>query len=72
MDLQGSTGENLVAAIRSAKRLSGHPVHADTLQHWTELLHLARRQLAAEPASEAERLAQLIAELETELAAHSR
>lgn len=71
MELHGSIETNLVAAVRSARRLRGHPIHADTLQHWTDLLHQARRQLAAELASETETLKQLVADLETELADRS-
>lgn len=58
---------NLVAAVRSARRLRGHPIHADTLQHWTDLLHQARREVAGHD-SEAETLKQLVADLEVELA----
>ena len=71
MELHGSIEANLVAAVRSARRLRGHPIHADTLQHWTDLLHQARRQLAANPANATETLKQLVADLETELADHS-
>lgn len=72
MDLHGSIEANLVAAVRSARRLRGHPVHADTFQHWTDLVHQARRQVAADPASETETLKQLVADLETELAGNAR
>ena len=68
MELHGSIETNLAAAVRSARRLRGHPIHADTLQHWTELLHQARRQLSADPANDADTLKQLVADLETELA----
>ena len=46
-------------------RLSGHPVHADTLGHWTDFLQHARRQVAE--GSNAQTLA-LTVELEQELA----
>ena len=46
MDLDGSISKNLGSAVRSARRLRGHPVHADTIGHWTDLLHHARRELA--------------------------
>ena len=71
MELHGSIEANLVAAVRSARRLRGHPIHADTLQHWTDLLYQARRQLSAGPANDANTLKQLVADLETELADHS-
>ena len=63
MDIHGSIAKNLSAAVQSARRLSGHPVHADTLSHWTDLLHHARRELAA---GSSEALQSLILELETE------
>ena len=68
MDVHGSIEINLASAVRSARRLRGHPIHTDTLQHWTDLLHQARRQLAANPANATETLKQLVADLETELA----
>jgi len=46
MELHGTVADNLGSALRSARRLRGHPVHADTLRYWMDLLHLARRQLA--------------------------
>ena len=48
--------------------MRGHPVHADTVQYWTELLHHARRDLADSPEARAEALKGAIADLETELA----
>ena len=71
MELHGSIEANLVAAVRSARRLRGHPIHSDTLQHWTDLLHQARRRLSADPVNSNEALKQLVADLETELADHS-
>ena len=68
MELHGSILTNLGSAIRSAQRLRGHPIHADTLQHWTDLLHQARRQLAGNQDERTETLKQLVADLETELA----
>ena len=67
MELHGSANENLIASVRSARRLRGHPVHTDTVQYWTELLHHARRELA-EPEVRADALKGSIADLETELA----
>lgn len=67
MELHGSIEANLAAAIRSARRLSGHPVHADTLSHWTDLLHQARRELGADSAIENEAMKNLVFELESEL-----
>ena len=45
MDLDGTLADNLRAAIVSAERLSGHPVHQDTLGFWRELLsHVSSRK----------------------------
>ena len=49
MELHGSIVNNLASAVQSARRLSSHPVHADTLGHWAELLRHARRELATSP-----------------------
>lgn len=65
MDLHGSISNNLASAVRSARRLRGNPVHADTLGHWTDLLHHARRELAK---GSDEQVLALILELEQELA----
>jgi hypothetical protein len=68
MDLHGSTTSNLASAVQSARRLRGHPVHADTLAYWTELLRHARKELAG---GSTEPLEHLIVELETEIAYRS-
>lgn len=65
MELHGSISSNLTSAVNSARRLRGHPVHADTLGHWSDLLHHARRELA-EGSTESIQL--LILDLEKELA----
>ena len=70
MELHGSIEANLASAVRSARRLRGHPIHADTLQHWIDLLHQARRNLAADPTGATETFKQLVADLETELVDH--
>jgi hypothetical protein len=67
MKLHGSIQENLVAAVRSARRLREHPVHADTRRHWEDLLHHARRALAS-GTDERPVIEPLIVDLETELA----
>ena len=41
MDIEGMLVDNLRAAISSALRLTGHPVHKDTLRFWDELLAYA-------------------------------
>ncbi len=53
------------ASVQSARRLKGHPIHADTLGHWRDLLDDARRELAK---GSTEPLQALILELENELA----
>ena len=65
MELHGTLLNNLASALRSARRLRGHPVHQDTLVHWTELLHHARRELAA---GSTEPILPLVLELEKEIA----
>ena len=65
MELHGSIEQNLAAAVRSARRLKGHPIHADTIEHWTELLSQARRGLAGDPSDP---IKDLVVELENELA----
>ena len=65
MDLHGSIANNLTSALRSARRLRGHPVHADTLDHWTDLLKHARGELTG---GSSEPILALILELEQEMA----
>jgi hypothetical protein len=42
VELHGTLTENLKAALRSAHKLRGQRVHADTLRFWSELVGLAR------------------------------
>ena len=65
MELHGSIVNNLTSAVQSARRLSGHPVHADTLGYWADLLHHARREMAE---GSTEPIQSLVLELEKELA----
>jgi hypothetical protein len=65
MELHGSIANNLTSAVQSARRLRGHPVHADTLDHWRDLLNHARQELAN---GSTEPIQALIVELENELA----
>ena len=65
MELHGSIANNLTSAVQSARRLKGHPIHADTLGHWRDLLDDARRELVKDST---EPLQALILELENELA----
>lgn len=43
MRIEGSIRANLLAAIASARRLRGHPVHGDTVSHWRKLVEHARK-----------------------------
>jgi len=65
MQIEGSVRANLIAAIASARRWKGRQVHADTLNHWRQVLDHGRRT-AEQPYGEP--VAELITELETELA----
>jgi len=65
MELHGSVTNNLTSAVQSARRLRDHPVHADTLCHWADLLRHARRELAD---GSTEPIQALIADLENEIA----
>jgi hypothetical protein len=66
VELSGSVSDNLRAAITSARRFRGHPVHRDTLKFWQDLLAYAqtysRRASSAEPD-----MPSLIAQLQEEL-----
>jgi hypothetical protein len=64
MELHGSIANNLASALKSARRLRGRPVHADTLAHWAELVRHARRELAA---GSKEAILNLTIELENQL-----
>ena len=64
MRIEGSVRANLLAAIASAKRWRGRPVHRDTIEHWRRLADYSRKA-GSQPYGEA--VGDLIAELETEL-----
>ena len=68
MQIEGTIRANLIAAIASARRLRGRPVHADTIKYWRQLLDHARR-VSTQPQGEA--FGDLVVELETELT-HSK
>ena len=67
MQLHGSTEGNLIAAVRSASRLRGKPVHADTIKHWDDLLRHARSELSTNAVLPSEPLKRLVEELEIEM-----
>lgn len=65
MKIEGSVRSNLLSAISSARRWRGQPVHKDTVNHWRGVLEHGRR-ISVGPLSEP--VAELITQLETELA----
>ena len=67
MKLDGSILENHKAAVRSSARLKGHPVHADTLQFWGELVAAARERKRKQPECDWAQIDQLIAAVEQDL-----
>ncbi|HEY9553292.1 hypothetical protein [Allosphingosinicella sp.] len=48
-----------------------HPVHTDTLKHWDDLLHYARRELASGTADRP-LIEPLVTELDAEIASRAR
>jgi hypothetical protein len=72
MQLHGTTEGNLASAIRSANRLRGLPVHADTLKYWSDLLRHAQSELSTGVAMPSETLSRLVAQLETEITQRPR
>lgn len=67
VELHGSLSRNVGAAIRSARRLRGRPVHEDTIRYWNALLDHVRWQ---ETVSSSPEVNQLVADLESELSGH--
>ena len=68
MEMHGDIAENLRAAAESSRRLSGHPVHKDTLQFWAALVAAARSRRAAGEELDDAQVDEAIAELEVSLA----
>lgn len=67
MDIHGSLATNLQAALASARRYRGHPVHAETIGFWSDLLQHARA-LKAEGNEETSIIDPLLAELDAAVA----
>jgi len=65
MRIEGSVRSNLIAAVASARRWRGRPVHRDTVDHWRRLLDYGRL-VERQPTGEV--VGDLVAELETEMA----
>jgi len=64
MRIEGTVRANLIAAVASARRWRGRPVHKDTVEHWRRLLEYGRQvdhQLFGEGVGD------LVTELETEI-----
>ena len=68
MIIHGSIADNLTAAIRSARRLRGRPVHQDTIRFWRDLLAKARAEKPESGEAEATSVEQLAGQLEAEIA----
>jgi hypothetical protein len=64
MRIEGSVRANLIAAVASARRWRGRPVHRDTVDHWRRLVDYGRL-VERQPSGEA--VSDLLAELETEV-----
>ena len=64
MRIEGSVRANLIAAVASARRWRGRPVHKDTVDHWRRLLDYGR---LVERQASGESVGDLVTELETEM-----
>jgi hypothetical protein len=64
MKIAGSIHANLRAAMQSVRRLKDGPVHPDTVDHWTSLVHAARAEHAA---MESFKTRELLSDLEREI-----
>ncbi len=69
MKIEGSLRSNLISAISAVRQWRGRPVHKDTVNYWHSVLEQGRR---ASTLSLGEPTADLVAELEQELAMVSR
>jgi hypothetical protein len=64
MELHGTLASNLKAAVESARRLKGHPIHRDTLQFWSDLISEVRARRTAGEAADEPEVDPALAELE--------
>ena len=69
MKIEGNIRSNLISVISAVRRWRGRPVHRDTVNYWHGVLEQGRR---ASTLSFGEPTADLVAELEQELAMASR
>jgi len=65
MRIEGSIRSNLISAVASVRRWHGRPVHKETIAYWHAILDHGRRVGAGRLG---EPVAELVAELESELA----
>lgn len=72
MELSGSLADNVEAALRSAKRLSGQPVYADTLRFWTDLAAHAEAAVRELSSAEAFAVERLLSQLRAEIVNRQR
>jgi len=47
VNIVGSIHANLRAALQSARRLKDGPVHPDTVEHWSAIVAVARKEEAS-------------------------
>lgn len=64
MEISGSIHANLRAALQSARRLKDGPVHPDTIEHWSKIVAVAKRQ---EGAMQSFTTRELMSDLEREI-----
>ena len=64
MELHGTLINDLKAAVESARRLKGHPIHRDTLKFWSDLISEVRARRAAGEGADEPEVDQALAELE--------
>lgn len=69
MKIEGNIRTNLISAIRAVRKWRGRPVHKDTVNYWHGVLEQGRR---ASTHSLGEPTAELVAELEHELASQAK
>jgi len=69
MQVSGTIHANLRAALQSARRLKDGPVHSDTVDHWNDLVALARTE---DVAMRSFKTRELINDLEREISARRR
>jgi hypothetical protein len=69
MEFAGSIHANLRAALQSARRLKEGPVHPDTVQHWKEIVALAKDDDAA---LQSFKTRELMSDLQLEIDARNR